>query len=66
MAAAIAALEAAVAREEQARQNLLAEAKASGEDSPRLETISLRQRAQPFIDMLKRSLKEDKDIVWGV
>ncbi|MBU0587257.1 MAG: DUF1840 domain-containing protein [Gammaproteobacteria bacterium] len=66
MAAAIAALEAAVAREELARQNLLAEAKASGGDSPRLETISLRQRAQPFIDMLKRSLKEDKDIVWGV
>lgn len=66
MAAAIAALEAAVAKEEQARQNLAAEAKVRGEDSPRIEAISLRQRTQPFIDMLKRCLKEDKDIVWGV
>ena len=66
MSAAIAALEAAVIKDEQAQQKLMADAKARGETPPRLEAISLRQRTQPFIEMLKRCLKEDQDIVWGV
>ena len=62
MPAAIAALEAAVAQEEQAQRD----AQERGEAPARAEGISLRQRAVPFIEMLRRSLKEDKEIVWGV
>ena len=29
-------------------------------------TISLKQRAAPFIDMLRRAHAEDKEVVWGV
>ena len=28
------------------------------------DTVSLRQRAAPFIDMLRRSAAEDCDVVW--
>jgi hypothetical protein len=66
MPAAIAALEAAVAKEEQAQQALIEEARARGESPPRFEAIALRQRTLPFIDMLRRCHKEDKEIVWGV
>lgn len=66
MAAAITALEAAVLKEEQAQQSLIEEAKARGETLPRFEAIALRQRTLPFIDMLRRCLKEDQEIVWGV
>ena len=31
-----------------------------------LEAISLRQRAVPFIEMLKRCQKADHEVVWGV
>lgn len=30
------------------------------------EFVSLRQRATPFIDMLRRSAEEGHDVVWGV
>lgn len=66
MPAAIAALEAAVVREEQERQTLLDDAKARGEAPPRFEAVSLRQRTLPFIDMLRRCQKEGAEIVWGV
>jgi hypothetical protein len=66
MSAALAALEDAIAREEAAQNQAIEEAKAKGEVAPRLEGVSLRQRAVPFIDMLKRCQKEDADIVWGV
>lgn len=62
MPAAIAALEAAVDKEEQDKR----EAEERGEAPPRTEGISLRQRAVPFIDMLKRCHTADKEIVWGV
>jgi hypothetical protein len=66
MLAAIAALEAAVAKEEQAQQTLIEEARTRGEAPPRFEAVSLRQRTLPFIDMLRRCQKEDQEIVWGV
>lgn len=66
MAQAIAALEAAVAHEEAARQATAAQALAKGDDAPRAAEVSLRQRAAPFLEMLRRSLKADKEIVWGV
>lgn len=62
MPAAIAALEAAVAKEEQDKR----EAQERGEAPPRAEGISLHQRAVPFIDMLQRCHHADKEIVWGV
>ncbi|MDE2617226.1 MAG: DUF1840 domain-containing protein [Burkholderiales bacterium] len=66
MPAAIAALEAAIAHEEAARRAAEAEAAAKGEEVPEPESVSLRQRATPFIDMLRRCEKAGKEIVWGV
>ncbi len=66
MPAAAAALERAIAQDEAAQQQRLQEAKAAGEKLLRSETVSLRQRAVPFIDMLKRCQQADKEIVWGV
>ena len=67
MPSAIAALERAVAEDEAAQQQRVQEAQAAGEKlAPRAETVSLRQRAVPFIDMLKRCQQADKEIVWGV
>lgn len=66
MPAAIAALEAALAREEAEQKAALAEAQARGEDLPHVDAVSLRQRALPFIDMLRRCHQADKEIVWGV
>jgi hypothetical protein len=66
MPAAIAALEAAIAREEAERRAAEAEAAEKGEELPDQESVSLRQRATPFIDMLRRCQAADKEIVWGV
>lgn len=68
MPAAIAALEAEIARE-QARLKAAAEEAggADEEDKPGAEVqVALRQRAQPFIEMLKRCEKAGAEIVWGV
>ncbi len=64
--AAMAALEAAITQEETARRAAEAEAAAKGEELPEPEGVSLRQRATPFIEMLRRCEKADKEIVWGV
>ncbi|MDZ7921974.1 DUF1840 domain-containing protein [Rhodoferax sp.] len=64
MPAAKAALEAAIAQEEAQRAQAALEAQASGEDT-HVPGISLRQRAKPLLDMLQRSLKAQKEIVWG-
>jgi hypothetical protein len=66
MPQAILALEAAVVQEEKKREQAAEEARARGETPPRMEGISLRQRAVPFIEMLRRCHKADKEIVWGV
>jgi cyclopropane-fatty-acyl-phospholipid synthase len=62
--AAIAALEAAVAADE-AQLALDDEADETASEE-RKDTVRLRQRAAPFIDMLKRSAAENVDVVWGV
>ncbi len=66
MPEAIAALEAAVAQESAE----LAQARGQqGEVEEPLRggaPISLRQRAKPFIDMLRRCHQAGEDIVWGV
>jgi regulator of protease activity HflC (stomatin/prohibitin superfamily) len=66
MPAAIAALEAAIVREEAEQKHAAEQAAARGEDPPRIDGISLRQRAVPFIEMLRRCEKAEKEIVWGV
>ena len=66
--AAIAALEAAVAAEEAARDEAGEDGRddaAAGHDE-RKDPVSLRRRAAPFIDMLRRSVAEGADVVWGV
>ena len=67
MPTAISALEAAIAREEQDERAAADEGKAKGEAAPRGgDAVSLRQRAVPFLDMLRRASAADKEIVWGV
>ncbi len=66
MPAAIAALEQAVSQEDAAQQQRQRDALAAGDAPPRAEAVSLRQRATPFIAMLQRAHKADKEIVWGM
>lgn len=66
MDAAIAALQAAIAREEAEQQAALAEALAEHSAAPRFEAIGLRTRALPFVEMLRRCQAAGKEIVWGV
>jgi hypothetical protein len=66
MAAATQALEQAIEREEAEHQAAIEEAKAKGEVPPRFDQVSLRQRAVPFLDMLRRCSGAGKEIVWGV
>jgi len=66
MPQAIAAIERAVAADEAARAQAEKEAAAEGRTLAPAEGVSLRQRAWPLVEMMKRSLKEDQPIVWGV
>ncbi len=66
MPSAISALERAMAEDEAAQQQRLQDEKTAGDKTPRSDTVSLRQRAVPFIDMLKRCQEAGKEVVWGV
>ena len=66
MPAAIAALEAAVQTEEDAQKASADEIRAKGGSVSRGDGVSLRQRAMPLVDMMKRSQQAGEDIVWGV
>ncbi len=66
MKAAVTALEAAIAREEADQKALADEAIANGQTPPKFDGVSLRQRAVPFLDMLRRCDKAGQEIVWGV
>jgi cyclopropane-fatty-acyl-phospholipid synthase len=66
MPAAIEALERAIAQDEAAQEQRRQSALAAGESLPRSDTVTLRQRAVPFIDMLKQCQRAEKEIVWGV
>ena len=61
--AAIAALEAALAADE--AQPPVDEAQDEAAADDRKDAVRLRQRAAPFIDMLRRSAAEGVDVVWG-
>lgn len=66
MPRAILALQQAVSDEEQARSELVQQATAQGQTPPPAQTVSLRQRSLPFIQMAQRCMAEKKEIVWGV
>jgi hypothetical protein len=66
MPGAISALENAISKEEADQKALADEANAKGEAAPKFDGVSLRQRAVPFLDMLKRCQKSGAEIVWGV
>jgi hypothetical protein len=66
MPAAMAAIERAVADEEAARAKAEQEAQAEGRTPGPREGVSLRQRAWPMIEMMKRAHAAGKEIVWGV
>ncbi|RYX96485.1 MAG: DUF1840 domain-containing protein [Comamonadaceae bacterium] len=65
LASGISALEAAIEKEEADQKSAAAEATARGEKPLKAEGVSLRQRAVPFLDLMRRSQQEGKDIVWG-
>lgn len=66
MPAAIEAIEAAVAQDE-ARQAQAHEADAEPGDTAAEEAaVTLRQRAWPFLEMLKSAHAATNEIVWGV
>jgi hypothetical protein len=64
--AAIAALTAAVAKEETEQKAALADALAHDQPAPSFDAISLRQRTLPFLEMLRRCEKAGHAVVWGV
>jgi hypothetical protein len=64
---AITSLEAAIQREaEQGRHHNDSLAAEDHDEVAEREHVGLRQRATPFIDMLRRSHAEGRDIMWGV
>ena len=63
---AIAALEAAVAADEAQPPTDAAEADEQAAAEERRDLVRLRQRAAPFIEMLRKSAAENTDVVWGV
>jgi Domain of unknown function (DUF1840) len=66
MAAAIEALTQAIAQDEAQRQAAKAAAKEQGVPSPALDTVSLRVRAWPLVEMMQRCAKANAPITWGV
>lgn len=66
MPQALDALKSAIATEEVQRQAAIAHALAEHQPTPRFDTISLRQRALPFMDMIAHCIKADEPILWGV
>jgi len=67
MPAAIAALEQAIAAEESGPSGKPAAADDDdGDTASAADHVALRQRALPFIDMLRRCHEAGREIVWGV
>jgi len=66
MPAAISAIEEAIAADEAARAQAEKEAADAGTKLAPRDGITLRQRAWPLVEMMKRSIGEKADVVWGV
>jgi hypothetical protein len=65
MGRAVKAIRAAVA-EDESRQKPKEEDDTQDDASSSVDTVSLRMRSTPFIEMLQRCEKAGVDIVWGV
>jgi len=63
---AITVLQTAIAQEEAALHEAARAAKAAGEQATEPQDVGLRQRAKPFIDMLRYCHAANEPIVWGV
>lgn len=63
--AAMAAIERAIALEEQARAQAETQAAADGHTLAPRAGVSLHQRAWPLVESMKRSHAAQADIVWG-
>ena len=66
MPSAMAAIERAIHDDEDARKQAEADAAAEGEVLPPREGVSLRQRAWPMVEMMRRAHAAGHEIVWGV
>lgn len=67
MPAAMSAIERAVGADEAARAQAVQEAAAAGHTPPApRDSVSLRLRAWPMLEMMKRARAAEQDIVWGV
>lgn len=66
MPAAVQALRDAVAQEEAEQKRQREEAEAAGEPPPEFDSVSLRLRVTPFIEMIHRCEQAGVEIVWGV
>lgn len=66
MPAAMKAIEQAIDLEDEQRRQAEEEAAAEGRTLGPREGVTLRQRAWPLVEMMKRAHKEDEEIVWGV
>jgi hypothetical protein len=66
MPQALQALKNAVQLEEAQQQQAIKQAQAENLPAPRFEAIGLRQRALPFMDMVRQCLKDEEAITWGV
>lgn len=66
MKAAVDALNAAADQEEADQKAAIAKAAEEEKSAPSFDAVSLRTRAHPLIEMLKRCEKARAEIVWGV
>lgn len=66
MPQALTALQAAMAQEEALHQEAIHQAQVENLPAPRFDAIGLRQRALPFMDMVRECIKANEAIVWGV
>jgi hypothetical protein len=66
MPQALEALRHAINEEEAQRQQAMDDAARENKPPPKFEAVSLRQRALPFMDMVRACLKDDVPITWGV
>lgn len=66
--AALKALESAVLAEEQTTAAGAGDAPGADaeRDEPRSSRVALRQRAWPLMDLIRRALSSEHDVVWGV
>jgi Domain of unknown function (DUF1840) len=66
MPSAIKAIEMAIAREEGQPSQAVADTAELSTELSRDEAVTLRQRAWPLVEMMKRAQLENANIVWGV